>query len=204
MNNIKNLIIIIIVMAAVLGVYLIYQKGMPTYSTYQDVQSKTVELSNLKTEVDDLTIKKQAYEKAEKVKIKPVYKSDLATTDQMSSFGVMFEDVIQSAKYNGLKLRSVSYALSPENDIIATNLGLDYNVCAIQMQLIGSYTQLLSYFQDVFNYPYLINLDKIHITPYSGNKKILIADVTVIIYSEKNVQQKDIAKAAKALSEKKY
>lgn len=201
MNNSKNLVIIIIVFAFIVGIYLIYQKAMPTYNVYKDVQAKTIELEQLKTEVDSLKMKKDAYEKSEKVKTKPVYKSDLVSADQMSSFGVMFEDVIQSAKYNGLKLRSVAYKLAPAGDVIATSLGDLYNVCAIQMQLIGTYSQLNSYFQDIFNYPYLINLDQINIVPYTGNKKILVANVTVIIYSEKNEQQKQAAKAAKALSE---
>ena len=117
--------------------------------------------------------KKEAYEREEKVSTKPVYKSELETNDQMSSFGVMFEDVIQSAKYNGLKLRSISYNLSPGDDIIVKNISSEYNVCAINMQLIGSYMQLRSYFQDIYNYPYLINLDKISINPYEGNKKFL-------------------------------
>ena len=53
--------------------------------------------------------------------------------------------------------------------------------------------QFRSYFQDIYNYPYLINLDKISIVPYADNKRILIADVTVILYSAKNEQQKAAA-----------
>jgi len=200
MDNTKNLLLVIIVFALIGGVYLIYQKAMPTYNTYKEVQSKTVELEDLKTQIHNLKVKKEAYEKAERVKTKPIYKSDLESKDQLSSFGVMFEDVIQSAKYNGLKLRSIAYKLMPQGDVIANSLGDSYNACAIDMQLIGTYSQLNSYFQDIFNYPYLINLDKMSITPYIGDKKVLIADVTVIIYSEKNELQKEAAKAAKALS----
>ncbi len=175
---------------------MIFKKAEPTYSTYKDVQEKTTKLEDLKKQVEDLKMKNESYERAEKISTKPVYKSDLATVDQMSSFGVMFEDVIQSAKYNGLKLRSISYNLNPEGDIVSTNLSAEYNSCAIQMQLIGNYMQFRSYFQDIYNYPYLINLDKVSITPYSANKRILIADVTVIIYSAKNELQKAAARDA--------
>ena len=119
----------------------------------------------------------------------------------MSSFGVMFEDVIQSAKYNGLKLRSIEYNMNPAYDVVQKNIGSEYNVCAVQMQLIGSYMQFRSYFQDIYNYPYLINLDKISIVPYADNKRILIADVTVILYSAKNEQQKAAAAAASQLDQ---
>ena len=118
----------------------------------------------------------------------------------MSSFGVMFEDVIQSAKYNGLKLRSISYNTAPGEDVVQKNISSDYNVCAISMQLIGNYMQFRSYFQDIYNYPYLINLDKISIKPYENNKRILIADITVTLYSVKNEAQKAAAAAAAELA----
>lgn len=199
MGNTKNLFIIVIIMAFIGGIYLIYQKAEPAYRTYKEVQERTVELESLKKQVDELKVKKEAYEKAEKVKTKPVYKNDLYSNDQMSSFGVMFEDVIQSAKYNGLKLRSIEYNMMPQDDIVVKNLGSEFNVCAIQMQIIGSYMQLRSYFQDIYNYPYMINLDKISITPYDGNKKILIADVAVVIYSEMSDEQKKIQRVAESL-----
>ena len=90
------------------GLYLIYQKAQPAYTAYQDVQTKTISVESARKEIEDLKAKQEAYEREEKVSTKPVYKSDLESNDQMSSFGVMFEDVIQSAKYNGLKLRSIS------------------------------------------------------------------------------------------------
>lgn len=60
--------------------------------------------------------------------------------------------------------------------------------------------QFRSYFQDIYNYPYLINLDKISIKPYENNKRILIADVTVTLYSAKNEAQKAAVAAAAALA----
>lgn len=197
MNNENGIYIIILVMCTILGLYLVIPKANTAIQAYNDLKTKTAEVESLKQEIDSLKAKQDAYEKEEKVATKPVYKSDLATADQMSSFGVMFEDVIQSAKYNGLKLRSISYNTEPTGDIVKTNINSEYNVCAIQMQLIGNYMQFRSYFQDIYNYPYLINLDKINITPYANNKRVLIADVTVILYSVKNEQQKalDTAKA---------
>ena len=200
MNNQLNIYIAALIVCLIIGLYLIFQKAQPAYSIYQDVQAKTLAVEASRKEIADLKAKKEAYEQEEKVSTKPVYKSDLESNDQMSSFGVMFEDVIQSAKYNGLKLRSISYKLSPADDIISKNIAAEYNVCAIQMQLIGTYMQLRSYFQDIYNYPYLINLDKISINPYELNKKILIADVTINLYSEKNAAQKAAIQAAQNLS----
>lgn len=197
MNNQQQVICTgILVLCLVLGLYFIIPKINSAVSTYQEVQSKTQTVEATKQQIAELKNKKEQYEKEERVSTKPVYKNELATPDQMSSFGVMFEDVIQSAKYNGLKLRSISYDTAPAQDVIQTNMSSEYNVCAISMQLIGNYMQFRSYFQDIYNYPYLINLDKISIKPYEKNKKILIADISVILYSTKNEAQKIIAAAA--------
>ncbi len=200
MNNQKSIYIIALVICLVIGLYLIYQKAQPIYNTYQDVETKTEQVEKIRQEIESLKAKRQAYENKEKTSTKPVYKSDLELTDPMSSFGVMFEDVIQSAKYNGLKLRSISYNLSPANDFVVKNISSEYNVCAIQMQLIGTYMQFRSYFQDIYNYPYLINLDKISINPYEGNKRILIADVTVVLYSAKSDAQRAAFQAAQSMN----
>lgn len=193
MNNLKNIAIIILIFFAILGLYFIIPKAQTAIVTYNEVTAKTQTVEETKKQIEDLKAQKDTYEQEVKVSTKPVYKNDIEATDQLSSFGVMFEDVIQSAKYNGLKLRSIAYNTAPSGDVVQTNISADYNVCAITMQLIGNYMQFRSYFQDIYNYPYLINLDKISVNPYEDNKRILIADVTVILYSTKNAAQKAAA-----------
>lgn len=197
MNNQQTLPYIAgLVLCLVLGIYLAYPKAMSAYNTYTEVQTKTQSVEETRRQIADLKSKRDTYEQEVKVSTKPVYKNEIATIDPMSSFGVMFEDVIQSAKYNGLKLKSIAYNTAPAGDVVQTNIASEYNVCAISMQLIGNYMQFRSYFQDIYNYPYLINLDKISIKPYENNKRILIADVTIVLYSVKNEAQKAAAVAA--------
>ena len=191
--------IVPIILAIVVGLYFIVPKVQGVYNTYNSVQQKTQEIEQMKKEVEDLRAKKEAYDRQEKTASKPVFKSDLSSADQMASFGVMFEDVIQSAKYNGLKLRSIAYNTNPVADVVKQNVADSFNVCEVKMQLIGNYNQLRSYFEDIYNYPYLINIDKITIFPYAANKSILIADVAVVLYSEMNDAQKAAYAAAKAL-----
>lgn len=190
--------IFIILFCLAIGLYLIIPKVNESYTTYKQIQEKQVKVQKTQTQIDELRAQKLAYEKQEKSSTKPVYKTDVASLDPMASFGIMFEDVIQAAKYNGLKLRSIEYAQNPPDDIVSQNVQSDFNVCAVKMQLIGSYAQFRSYFDDIANYPYLINLDKISIFPYEGDKKILIADVQVNLYAEKNAEQKAAFEAARA------
>ncbi len=197
-DNQKLMYIFIILFCLAIGLYLIIPKVNESYTTYKQIQEKQVKVQKTQTQIDELRAQKLAYEKQEKSATKPVYKTDVASLDPMASFGIMFEDVIQAAKYNGLKLRSIEYAQNPPDDIVSQNVQSDFNVCAVKMQLIGSYAQFRSYFDDIANYPYLINLDKISIFPYEGDKKILIADVQVNLYAEKNAEQKAAFEAARA------
>lgn len=196
-ENQKLLYILIILISLAFGLYLIIPKVNESYSTYTQIEEKQKKLQSTQKQIEDIKAQKQAYEKEEKSATKPVYKTDLATLDAMASFGIMFEDVIQAAKYNGLKLRSIEYSQNPADDVVTQNVLSDYNICAIKMQLIGTYAQFRSYFDDIANYPYLINLDKISIFPYDGDKKILIADVQINLYAEKNAEQKAAYQAAK-------
>ena len=189
----------ILILSLAIGLYFIVPKVNTVITNYKDVQTKTQQVENTRKQIQDLKVKRQAYVNSERKSTKPVYKNNLETTDEMSSFGIMFEDVIQSAKYNGLKLRSIAYDTAPAKDMVFNNMNTEYNVCAISMKLIGTYSQLNSYFQDLYNYPYLMNLDKIDIKPYEKNKKILIADVTVNLYSEKTEKQKVAARAAESV-----
>ncbi len=189
-ENQKVMYIAIILICVAFGLYLIIPKAQESYNTYVSIQEKTEKLQKTQKEVDDIRAQKAAYEREKKISTKPVYKSDVATLDAMASFGIMFEDVIQAAKYNGLKLRSIEYAQNPPTDVVVQNVLDSYNVCAVKMQLIGSYAQFRSYFEDIANYPYLINIDKISIFPYAENKKVLIADVSINLYAEKNEAQK--------------
>ena len=197
-DNQKLMYIFIILFCLAIGLYLIIPKVNESYTTYKQIQEKQVNVQKTQTQIDELRAQKLAYEKQEKSSTKPVYKTDVASLDPMASFGIMFEDVIQAAKYNGLKLRSIEYAQNPPDDIVSQNVQSDFNVCAVKMQLIGSYAQFRSYFDDIANYPYLINLDKISIFPYESDKKILIADVQVNLYAEKNAEQKAAFEAARA------
>jgi Tfp pilus assembly protein PilO len=189
-NKEQTIALLLILMCLGLGAYFMVPKAQTTYTVYKEVQDKIQANDLLQKEIEDLKQKKEQRVITEQSSAKPVYQSDAEVTDQMSSYGVMFEDVIQAAKYNGLKLRSISYDTAPADDEINKNLAALYNACAIKMQLIGNYSQFRSYFQDIYNYPYLINLDKVSIKPYEKNKKILIADVVVSIYSAKNEAQK--------------
>ena len=111
----KNLTIglAIIICAAVYGLYLLIPAITGTYNSYKDLNSSKEQIAQIKQQIADLESAKAAHVQKESAITKPIYKNDTPTSDSMSSFGVMFEDVIQAAKYNKLKLYSIAYNMAP-------------------------------------------------------------------------------------------
>ena len=185
MNKNLTIALAIIGCSLIYGIYLIFIQAQPAYTAYQEIEAQKVTIESLKQQINDIKAKQAAHVKKEENETKPIYKNDVPSDGEMSAFGVMFEDVIQAAKYNKLKLYSISYNMAPAEDIVYKNVASDYNVCEMAMQLIGSYEDLKSYLQDIYNYPYLINISKLEIKPYERDKSVLIADAKIVLYSKK-------------------
>lgn len=149
------------------------------------IKSKTVELADLTREVEALKTAEVAKEAQAAKQPKKIYKSDEAGLDTESSFTVPFDDVIEMAKYNGVKIYSIEYVYNPETDEFVKGAGGVYNVCQLNMQVIADYVDLESFLKALYKYPYLITFDKIELIPYQKNKKILLTNLQLKLYSQK-------------------
>jgi hypothetical protein len=117
--------------------------------------------------------------------VKNIYKPEIASTESESSFTTIFDDVIDMAKYNGIKIYSIEYTYNPPEDDFVKNASAQYNVCLLNMQLVSDYSDLESFLKELYKYPYLVNIDKLEITPYPKNKKILLSVLQLKLYSSK-------------------
>lgn len=88
------------------------------------------------------------------------------------------------AKYNGLKIYAIQYTYNPPDDEFVKGATGKYNVCQLDMEVIVDYQDLESFLKDIYKYPYLINIDMIELTPYPKNKKILLTNLQIKLYSQ--------------------
>lgn len=150
----------------------------------QTIQSKTSELQELDRKLS--TLKANEMQNVDLLKqTKTIYKPDVASSDVESSFTVIFDDIIEMARYNAIKIYSIGYTYNPPEDEVVKSASANYNVCLVTMQIIGDYTDTESFFRELYKYPYLLNLDKIESIPYSKNKKIIITNLQLKLYSKK-------------------
>lgn len=152
----------------------------------KDLQEKTVQIADLERQLQTL---KQAAEIPEDTtkpdQVKKIYKPETASTEAESSFTVPFDDIIDMAKYNGIKIYSIEYVYNPTEDDFVKNASVQYNVCQVNMQIVSDYADLESFLKELYKYPSLINIDKLEITPYPKNKKILLSVLQLKLYASK-------------------
>lgn len=153
-------------------------------SIESDIKDKTLQVADLQRKLE--TLKASEQEKITSIdQVKNIYKPESAGLDAESSFTVLFDDIIDMAKYNGIKIYSVEYVYNPAEDEFVKGAADRYNVCQLNMQVIADYPDLESFLKELYKYPYMININKLEISPYPKNKKILMAIVQLKLYSQK-------------------
>lgn len=147
------------------------------------INEKTAELNEQQARLDKLLENQRA--KMSQSVAKNIYKPEMSGLDPEASFSVMFDDIIDMIKYNGLKVYSIEYVYNPPNDLFQQGAADKFNVCQLNVALVGDYSALGSFIKELYKYPYLVNLDKIELTPYPKNRKILLANLQIVLYSSK-------------------
>lgn len=178
------LYIIIILIGLVIAIVNIKPLIVNSFNLGKEIQSKQVELADSQRKLE--TLKAAEEEKmSTSQQTKKIYKPETTGVDAESSFSVLLEDVIEMAKYNQVKVYSVSYVYNPPEDEFVKGASSTYNVCQLNMQLVADYRDLQTFLEDIYKYPYLVTLDKIEMAPYMKDKKILLINLQLKMYSSK-------------------
>jgi hypothetical protein len=98
------------------------------YGIEKNLNAKNIEIVDLQRKLD--TLKSAEAEKTNLAGLtKTIYKPGEAGTDTESSFTVVFDDIIDMAKYNGVKIYSIEYVYNPTDDEFVKSASDKYNVC---------------------------------------------------------------------------
>ena len=154
-----------------------------------------------------------------KGKLKEVYEVENMPSymDVDSLFGKMLHDIINMAKRNGLKVRSMVFysdiekeALVMGRDVSITAelesfkknesengqpqaqeeepaeapIKTDYKAYQVDFNFVGTYTNLNAFIKTIKDYKYLVKVRKMETYPYPENPKILLSNVSLILYAK--------------------
>lgn len=181
------LYLIVIVIIFIFAATKTVPKIMELVENQKTTAAKKIEAADLQTKLDEMI--KFEKEKAESVvEIKKLYLQETPDMNAEDVFTVPFEDVVNMAKYNDVKIFSVNYTYNPADDEFVTQSSSNYNVCQLDMELVSDYQNFGSFMQELFKYPYLINIDTIEMIAYPKNKKLLLIKLKLKLYTKKQAQ----------------
>lgn len=175
---------IFLVIIFIITVVKLHPELIKIINNENNIKAKTIESDDLERKLQALKASEME-KKTSSVQTKTIYKPAESGLDAEGSFTLVFNDLIEMAKYNGVKIYSIEYAYNPTDDEFIKGDATKYNVCQLNMQVIADYLDLKSFLKEVFKYPYLVNINKIELTPYTKNKKILLANIQLKLYSSK-------------------
>ena len=175
---------IFIIILFVFSIIKIRPKIVSVFNIEKDINAKMIESVDLEKKLD--TLKTSEMEKVTSTKqLKNIYKPAEAGLDTEDSFTVVFDDLIEMARYNGIKIYSIEYVYNPPEDDFVKGASDKYNVCQLNMQVIADYLDFESFLREIYKYPYLVNINKIELAPYTKNKKILLINLQLKLYVSK-------------------
>ena len=114
-------------------------------------------------------------------KIYSPVESDLRDDDSL--FFTLYNDTIEMLHGNSVKIKSIEYKYNPEGDPFVENGKEKYFVCEVDLELVSNYTNLGKLIQDLYQYPYFIKINNISVKPLQRDKKILLTDMSLVLYA---------------------
>lgn len=181
------LIIVIVVMCF----KQIQPKVMATISIFGQVKEQASAAEQINQQ---LSIAKQKADRKKKLRMlddmtKKIYQPSGAATDSESTFALLLDDIIEVTRKNHIKTHSIQSTLDPEDDTFIKGDKAHFSANKLDMKMISDYTDFKGFLEDLYKYPYLLNVNNIEIFPYSKNKRILLVNLSLTLYANKSAEE---------------
>ncbi|MBP3821454.1 hypothetical protein J6G99_07420 [bacterium] len=128
----------------------------------------------------------QAKKEAENQKVeKPFYKAIDSGMDTEAVIAGEFSEILELIRANKIKVRSIKYDYNPQDDNFVKGAGTKYNAARLNMEMIGSYSDYDSFLRELYKHEHFLDIQSVEIVPYRKNKKILLINFKLKLYSKK-------------------
>lgn len=203
MNELKKYQYVIISILLIVGVcYFAYTKIQPTVvnSLKKHDELKTVKEAD-QVLSNQLNTAKEKAERKKRLRMlddmtKRVYQQDDGTIDPDATFAFLLDDVIEILRKNHVKTHSIRSTINPEDDVFVKGDPARYAACRLEMKMVSDYKNFKNFLEDLYKYPYLVNINSIEIFPYQKNKKILLINFTITLYASRSDEEAENMSAA--------
>lgn len=196
MNDLKKYKDVILYLSLiVVMVVLLYQQLQPKFLHTVDLFNQVKTQKEVKDSIQNqLTLGREKAERQRKLNLmdditKKIYTASGIATDTESTFAVLLDDIIEIARKNHIKTHSITSTLNPSEDVFVKGDGAKYSVNKLEMKIVSNYTDFENFISDLYSYHYLININGFEVYPYPKNKRILLINLTITMYSMKDASE---------------
>jgi len=118
--------------------------------------------------------------------IKAFFKPITGSSDTETAITEEFEEILQLMRDNKVKARSVKYEADPADDNFVKSASAKYQVCRITAELIANYKDFERFLRDLYKHEHFLEISKFEILPYKRNKRILLINLQIKLYAERD------------------
>ena len=154
-------------------------------NNYTSKNQLTKEISDKQNELDNIIAEnKRKADAAKKATVKEFFIVQ-GNDDVRIAYAPLFDNIITMIKQNGLRMKSIRYLNSIDNDNLVKAGGGAYSGCQADFVLVGYYEQFANFLNELDLYPYFISVGNFKVTPYQYDKRILIGEISILFYSKR-------------------
>lgn len=173
----------------VVAVFL-FQKIQPEFTRTIDLYKQVGQQKDVAAGISkQLSVAKEKVERKKKMRLlddmtKKVYSpAEGVSLDADSAFSVLLDDIIEISRKNHIKTHSIQSTLNPSEDVFIKGDKEHFSAYQLDMKIVSDYSDFEGFIRDLYAYNYLININNIEIYPYQKNKRILLINLTLTLYS---------------------
>lgn len=186
----KFQIAVAIIILSLVVVGFLISKTIPKFQDIKAVQdnytSKMKSLSDTERRLADLkdTIAKEKAE--EEQAVKGFYKPMNKGVDTDTAISEEFNEILQLLRENKVKTRTLDFQPDPQDDNFVKHVHDKYYVSLMKADMIATYSNFENFLRDLYKHEHFLEISRIEVTPYSKNKRILLVNLQVKLYAQKD------------------
>ena len=176
--------------AAILTIAFLIYKTVPVVQKIIDIQeqqkTQSASLADAERKLADLRAdaerRKVESENLPKLFFKPVNMG----LDTEAAIAEEFAEILQLIRENKIKTRSIVYEYDPKDDNFVKNVPEKYQVCRITAEMKANYSNFENFLRDLYKHEHYLEIAKIEILPYEKNKRILLINMQIKLYAQRD------------------
>ena len=162
-------------------------KQIPQTTNDIKTQQQTLDDDNRKLQ-DMQNAEKQTESNADNT-FKAFFNPGESGLDAEAALGLEFSELLASMRQNRIKTRSINYEYNPSDDNFVKNLPNKYQSCRVTLEMIAHYSDFENFLRELYKHPHFLEISKIEIAPYTKNKRILLINLQIKIYAQKDASE---------------